>query len=96
MAREVKVLFFASLREHLGRDEVVIPLKSPCSMKEFLSILWCALPENARHLILSNERSLREGLLIFLNRALIDPKKVDSIVVSPGAELAIAPPASGG
>ncbi len=96
MPKAVRVLLFASLKELAGQGEFHLPLSEPLSLKELASLLREALPEHVWHAIFNDDGDLRDDVLFFLNKSLVPRERLQALLVSPGAEVAFAPLASGG
>ncbi len=80
---EVRVLFFSTLREKLGRAEDLLPLDGPMTAARFLDILTDRHPELKMY---------GSSLRLAVNLEYADP----STLVQPGDEVAIITPVSGG
>ncbi|MGD9093180.1 MAG: molybdopterin converting factor subunit 1 [Anaerolineales bacterium] len=83
MTIEIKVLFFATLRERVGKDQITITLPEGTTVLELKDRLGQRIPELA---------SSMASALISINREYaFDEEKIPE-----GAEVAIFPPVSGG
>ena len=85
MQNNVRILFFASLREAVGYSEMHFPLTAPCSAKE-LQIAITKLDK------LDKADIANRDLLVAINQQLAS---WDS-QVTPGDEIAFFPPVTGG
>ena len=85
-ANQVRVLFFASLREETGADELSLEITGPVSLEELLHRL-------EEHLTGAAMSALRaENVRLALNQTLL----TGPVTISPGDEVAFLPPVTGG
>jgi molybdopterin converting factor small subunit len=83
---QLRVLFFAGLREEVGTGELSLELTEACSLEDILRRLQ-------RHLSAAAIATLTaENVRIALNHSLITPP----VECHPGDELAFLPPVTGG
>lgn len=83
---QVRVLFFASLREFVGRDELCVEVPAPGSLEALLSALAAVLPEAAL-------TALRgEGVRLAVNQEFVRPP----LELEHDDEVAFMPPITGG
>ena len=82
----VRVLFFASLRDAVGVDEVSLPIGEPLAFDRFMAELKTALSAGAYAAICG------ENVRVAINQELVDGVKS----VSAGDEIAFLPPVTGG
>ncbi len=85
-AREIRVLFFASLREAVETDTLSIDITGPVSLDELLARLKERLPPTAMTALTA------ENVRLAVNQTLINPP----VMVQPGDEVAFLPPVTGG
>lgn len=83
---QVRVLFFASLREATGTDELSLEITGPVSLEELLQRLEEHLTEAAMSALRS------ENVRLALNQTLL----TGPVTISPGDEVAFLPPVTGG
>ncbi len=87
----VHVLFFSSLRDAVGLDELEVELAEPATVDGLLSLLQDQLSEPA-HAALTAER-----VRIALNQEIVpEQRRAASVSVRPGDEVAFLPPVTGG
>jgi len=80
---QVKVLFFARHREHMGMAELAVPLAAPVSLVELKQLI------SQHHPAFS---SLRQPIMAAVNQDFAD----DDRLVQAGDEVAFFPPVTGG
>jgi molybdopterin converting factor subunit 1 len=80
---KIRILFFASYRELLGKGEDFLDLPDDTSVAELLQELW------ARGGAYS---SIPAGVVVAVNRAFVSPEHR----LSEGDEVALVPPVAGG
>ena len=85
MAGEIKIKLFASVREKLGQDELVLPMEGPTTAGEILARIGKEYPE-----VSSTVKSSRLALDMAFAKpdSIIDPQQ--------SVEIALIPPVSGG
>jgi molybdopterin synthase catalytic subunit/molybdopterin synthase sulfur carrier subunit len=83
MSRSVRMLAFAGARDVLGTAEVLLPLASPCTAAELLSLVCATYPALGPY---------RASLRVAVNGCYATP----SDLVSAGDEVALIPPVAGG
>ena len=90
----VKVLAFAGLREILGKERE-LEMREAATVAELLAILASA---NAafKEAAFDDSGSLRDYVLLMVNRKRIDPRQDLSRELHEGDELALFPPMAGG
>ena len=90
----VKVLAFAGLREILGKERE-LEMREAATVAELLAILASA---NAafKEAAFDDSGSLRDYVLLMVNRKRIDPRQDLSRELHEGDELALFPPVAGG
>ncbi|MGD8829972.1 MAG: molybdopterin converting factor subunit 1 [Pseudomonadales bacterium] len=81
-----RVLFFASLRESAGTDEVVLSLDGMVSLDALLDRLADVLPGPAMDALSA------ENVRIAVNQTLVS----GAVRIAPGDEVAFLPPVTGG
>jgi molybdopterin synthase sulfur carrier subunit len=81
-----RVLFFASLRESAGTDELVLPLDGMVSLDGLLDRLADVLPGPAMDALSA------ENVRIAVNQTLVS----GAVRIAPGDEVAFLPPVTGG
>ena len=89
----VKILFFASIREKIGKKSINIDIKNSMYLNDFLLLLKDIHPElnKITTKIINNETT---PYMLVLNGTQI--KDTKTTIVNPGSEFAILPPVSGG
>jgi len=90
----VKILAFASFREILGK-ELDLTLKESATVKELLEEL-AAANSRFKEAAFDESGTLRDYVLLMINRKRIDPEQDLSRTLAEGDELAIFPPLAGG
>ncbi|MEI6103595.1 MAG: ubiquitin-like small modifier protein 1 [Methanothrix sp.] len=88
------VLAFASFREILGKERVLL-LKESATVKDLLEELAVARPA-FKDAAFDDTGALRDYVLLMVNRKRIDPTQDLSRPLQEGDELAIFPPLAGG
>jgi molybdopterin synthase sulfur carrier subunit len=83
---ETRVLFFASLREVTGTDELLVSLAEPISVDGLLSRLSDRLSESAMTALRA------ENVRLAINQTLLN----GPATIRPGDEVAFMPPVTGG
>jgi len=95
----VKVKIFGLLRLALGISELDILLNSPCTLKNFFSILIKELDEEKGRLLsekLFEENKLKQGVIVLKNGENVLHLSGLETEVKPGDVLSIFPPGGGG
>ena len=82
----VRVLFFASLRDAVGVDEVSLPIDEPLAFDRFMAELKTALSDAAYAAICA------ENVRVAINQELVDGVRL----IGAGDEVAFLPPVTGG
>jgi molybdopterin synthase sulfur carrier subunit len=90
----IMVLAFASFREILGKERVLL-LKESATVKDLLEELAVARPA-FKDAAFDDTGALRDYVLLMVNRKRIDPTQDLSRLLQEGDELAIFPPLAGG
>ena len=90
----IMVLAFASFREILGKERVLL-LKESATVKDLLEELAVARPA-FKDAAFDDTGALRDYVLLMVNRKRIDPAQDLSRSLQEGDELAIFPPLAGG
>ncbi|UCG23912.1 MAG: molybdenum cofactor biosynthesis protein MoaE [Chloroflexota bacterium] len=80
---ELEVRLFATLKDRVGRDRIQIYVEQPATVQDLIATIGQAYPELAQAL---------PSALVAVNKAFAGPETA----LSPGDELAIFPPVSGG
>jgi molybdopterin converting factor subunit 1 len=82
----VRVLFFASLRDAVGVEELSVPLSGPVTVQGLLAVLAGTLEREALDALGA------ENVRLAINQELAAP----AALVRPGDEVAFMPPVTGG
>ena len=82
----VEVLFFASLREEVGRATLSLPLDQPVALPQLLARLQDCLSATACAALTAG------SVRVAINQELVS----GAVVVRPGDEVAFLPPVTGG
>jgi molybdopterin synthase sulfur carrier subunit len=90
----ITVLAFASFREILGKERVLL-LKESATVKDLLEELAVARPA-FKDAAFDDTGALRDYVLLMVNRKRIDPTQDLSRLLQEGDELAVFPPLAGG
>jgi molybdopterin synthase sulfur carrier subunit len=90
----ITVLAFASFREILGKERVLL-LKESATVKDLLEELAVARPA-FKDAAFDDTGALRDYVLLMVNRKRIDPTQDLSRQLEEGDELAVFPPLAGG
>ena len=90
----IMVLAFASFREILGKERVLL-LKESATVKDLLDDLAAARPA-FKEAAFDDTGALRDYVLLMVNRKRIDPTQDLSRPLQEGDELAVFPPLAGG
>jgi molybdopterin synthase sulfur carrier subunit len=90
----IMVLAFASFREILGKERVLL-LKESATVKDLLEELAVARPA-FKDAAFDDTGALRDYVLLMVNRKRIDPTQDLSRLLQEGDELAVFPPLAGG
>ena len=90
----VKVVFYASLREAVGLDEIILKLNSP-TLESLVNELRRALGERVGYVFAEDGSPLR-GLLFSVNDRLIPQAELRGLMFKDGDVLDVMPPPSGG
>ena len=85
-ATDTRVLFFASLREAAGTDELNVSIARPVSLDDLLARLEERLSETAMSALTA------ENVRLAVNQTL----QKGPVVIQPGDEVAFLPPVTGG
>lgn len=80
----IKVLFFASLREKLGCEQLEVPSEQINNIQQLLTYLYTLHP--------SFEKAFTESILVAVNQNMV----TKSHALSDGDEVAFFPPVTGG
>ena len=83
---EVRVLFFASLRDAVGVDQLNLPLPNPVNLEALLGLLAAELEDSALVALRA------ENVRLAVNQELT----TGPVLVRPGDEVAFMPPVTGG
>ena len=89
----VKILFFASIKEKVGKSSLDIKIRKELNLREFFKILKSINPELD---FIANKIDKKEPIpyMLVLNGIQINLKEETTIY--PGSEIAILPPIGGG
>ena len=90
----IMVLAFASFREILGKERVLL-LKESATVSDLLEELAVARPA-FKEAAFDESGALRDYVLLMVNRKRIDPTQDLSRPLQEGDELAVFPPLAGG
>jgi sulfur-carrier protein len=90
----IMVLAFASFREILGKERVLL-LKESATVKDLLEELAVARPA-FKDAAFDDTGALRDYVLLMVNKKRIDPTQDLSRLLQEGDELAVFPPLAGG
>jgi len=90
----IMVLAFASFREILGKERVLL-LKESATVKDLLEELAATKPA-FKEAAFDESGALRDYVLLMVNRKRIDPTLDLSRPLQEGDELAVFPPLAGG
>ena len=82
----VRVLFFASLRDVTGTDELQLAVAQPVSIQSLLTLLDQSLGAQAAEAVRG------ENVKIAVNQSLVS----GAVMIQPGDEVAFLPPVTGG
>jgi molybdopterin synthase sulfur carrier subunit len=82
----VRVLFFASLKDTLGRDELLLETDAPMQLSAFIDRLADDLGADAR------EALTAESVRVAVNQELLNGE----VAIHDGDEVAFLPPVTGG
>ena len=85
-AVDTRILFFASLREATGTDELKVSIAAPVTLDELLGRLRDRLPEAAMSALTA------ENVRLAVNQTLLN----GPVTIRPGDEVAFLPPVTGG
>lgn len=89
----IKVRFFASIREKVGKSIIEINLDQPISLSQLFSLL-ADYHQEFEHLSKKVLKKISIPYLLILNGSQITD--LTNTQIPPGSELAILPPVSGG
>lgn len=82
----IRLLYFAWVRERIGADGEELPLAAPTDVAALLALLAQRSPGHAAAL------ADRAAIRVAVNQAFVD----DAAPITPGDEVAIFPPVTGG
>ena len=82
----VRVLFFASLKDALGRDEITLELTEPVPLEDLLGLLRPCLPAAGFAALTA------DNVRVAVNQTLA----ASVVQIAPGDEIAFLPPVTGG
>ena len=80
---ELKILLFASLKERMGRNQILVQVNEGCNTADFLGSLFMQYPEL---------KPFSSSLIVSINQNFAKPEQQ----IHPGDEIALFPPVSGG
>jgi len=83
---DVKVLFFASLKDEVGEDSLTLRLPAPAGLDTLIEVLAERLPEAAMLVLRA------ENVRVAVNQQLVSPP----LSLAAGDEVAFLPPVTGG
>jgi len=92
----VKVKFFASLREKLGTKEVDIRLSDGCTVRTLLKHLTEKFGRPFKEYVFNEKGEIKEYILILVNGLSVHQLKGLDTELKSGDSVAILPPVSGG
>jgi molybdopterin converting factor subunit 1 len=80
---EFNILLFASLKEHMGINQIMVHVNEGCSITDFRRDLFLQYPEL---------EPFSNSIIVSVNQNFVGPEQK----IHPGDEIALFPPVSGG
>jgi len=80
---ELNILLFASLKERVGKTQIMVHVNEGCNLVDFRSELFLQYPEL---------KPYSNSLIVSINQNFASPEQI----IHPGDEIALFPPVSGG
>ncbi|MCD6154348.1 MAG: MoaD/ThiS family protein [Candidatus Verstraetearchaeota archaeon] len=93
---KITFLFFASVRELVGRSKITLDLPDDLQLIDALILLTERLNISIKNFLVNNDGSLRENLRLALNLKIISPSDLEKLFLKDGDVVAIFPTPSGG
>ena len=93
---KITFLFFASVRELVGRSKITLDLPDDLQLIDALILLTERLNISIKNFLVNNDGSLRENLRLALNLKIISPSDLEKLFLKDGDMVAIFPTPSGG
>jgi len=93
---KITFLFFASVRELVGRSKITLDLPDDLQLIDALTLLTERLNISIKNFLVNNDGSLRENLRLALNLKIISPSDLEKLFLKDGDVVAIFPTPSGG
>ncbi|HDO19946.1 MAG TPA: MoaD/ThiS family protein [Candidatus Bathyarchaeota archaeon] len=93
---KITFLFFASVRELVGRSKITLDLPDDLQLIDALTLLTERLNISIKNFLVNNDGSLRENLRLALNLKIISPSDLEKLFLKDGDMVAIFPTPSGG
>ncbi|MCS7385035.1 MAG: MoaD/ThiS family protein [archaeon GB-1867-097] len=93
---KITFLFFASVRELVGRSKITLDLPDDLQLIDALILLTERLNISIKNFLVNDDGSLRENLRLALNLKIISPSDLEKLFLKDGDVVAIFPTPSGG
>ncbi|MCS7374117.1 MAG: MoaD/ThiS family protein [archaeon GB-1845-036] len=93
---KITFLFFASVRELVGRSKITLDLPDDLQLIDALILLTERLNISIKNFLVNDDGSLRENLRLALNLKIISPSDLEKLFLKDGDMVAIFPTPSGG
>ncbi|RLE56181.1 MAG: hypothetical protein DRJ30_02845 [Candidatus Methanomethylicota archaeon] len=93
---KITFLFFASVRELVGRSKITLDLPDDFQLIDALPLLTERLNISIKNFLVNDDGSLRENLRLALNLKIISPSDLEKLFLKDGDVVAIFPTPSGG
>jgi len=90
---KIRVRYFASIRESLGKSEDEIEIKDGLKLSNFIEYL--SKIDKVRNILFNNKR-LKDGIIVSYNATTVNRNEFDKIILKDGDEIAFLPFIAGG
>jgi len=90
---KIRVRYFASIRESLGKSEDEIEIKDGLKLSNFIEYL--SKIDKVSNILFNNKR-LKDGIIVSYNATIVNRNEFDKITLKDGDEIAFLPFIAGG
>jgi MoaD family protein len=90
---KIRVRYFASIRELLGKSEDEIEIKDGLKLSNFIEYL--SKIDKVSNILFNNKR-LKDGIIVSYNATTVNRNEFDKIILKDGDEIAFLPFIAGG
>jgi|BEDMetMinimDraft_2_1075160.scaffolds.fasta_scaffold00138_4 MoaD family protein, archaeal len=90
---KIRVRYFASIRESLGKSEDEIEIKDGLKLSNFIEYL--SKIDKVSNILFNNKR-LKDGIIVSYNATTVNRNEFDKIILKDGDEIAFLPFIAGG